>query len=282
MSFQYVPGLLRTPKIPQLNVPQGVWRGKDNDEGFYAFNAGSTWGRYVMVRGTSFAPSLLVDGSTLSPVYSDVNGYIYWQGNGYAYYSQLFGWIWCSRFPGYEPVEEQEKDPETGKSGWTGDEFYTFSSFPSGDDAEVKMTPRGSVREKDPKALKMKWERWACNYEFGVYEGKGGASGKKVLGLPRFYGNGEEFIRSLNRVNGNYTYGRIRNSGGRWLIGEYGAASGWHEGSEPKPDGGSVTFRFCKPEGSDVYGRDISVSFDRYVEGDERDTAYLGEVAVWR
>ena len=66
------------------------------------------------------------------------------------------------------------------------------------------------------------------------------------------------------------------------MIGEVGSTNGWHEGSEPKPGGGSVTFKFCVPEGSDVKGTAITVSFDSYVMGEETDTGYLGEVAVWR
>ena len=46
--------------------------------------------------------------------------------------------------------------------------------------------------------------------------------------------------------------------------------------------GGAVTFKFTKPQGSDAQGSDISVSFDKYVCGEERDTAYLGSVAIWR
>ena len=282
MSFQYVPGLLRTPAIPMVSLPRGVWRGKGADEGYYAFSAGSSWGSFVMVRGTGFVPSLIAGGNRLTPVFSDVNGYIHWSGSGYIYYSQTYGWVWCRMFPGYEPVEEKVTDPSTGKAEWTGDEFYVIQSFPYGDDSETRMTPRGSAREKDPQPLKASWERWACNQEFGVYEGKGGASGKRVLGTPQFSGNGEKFLRSVNRTNGYYTYGRIHNSNGRWVIGEIGSSTGWHEGAEPKADGGSVSFRFCRPEGSDVTGRDISVSFERYVEGEESDTAYLGEVAVWR
>ena len=66
------------------------------------------------------------------------------------------------------------------------------------------------------------------------------------------------------------------------MIGEVGSAAGWHEGSEPKAGGGATSFKFTAPEGSDAKGSDISVAFDSYVMGDETDTAYLGEAAVWR
>ena len=283
MSFQYVPGQVRTPEIPNFSPSEGMWRGKGSDDGLYVLRgAGYSWGNFVMVRSPDFCPSLLIDNSTYKPVFSDVNGYIYWQGSGYVYYTQTYGWVLCSKFPGYEPLEEYERDEKTGEGKYKGDDFWTFSSFPSGEDRDVTMTPRGAQREKESKKLKMTWERWVGNQEFGEYEGKGGASGKKVLGLPQFRGNGETFLRSLNKENGYYTYGRIHHTGSKWVIGEVGSASGWHEGSEPKPDGGSVTFAFCRPEGSDITGQNITVSFDRYVCGDERDTAYLGEVAVWR
>jgi len=282
MSFQYVPGLIRIPKVPNFTPPPGVWRGLDSDQGYFAFQGGgSGWGNYVMVQGENFAPNLTVDGSVYKPVYTDINGYIYWRGSGYIYYSLDWGWVQCNMFPGYEPVETSEYDSEKGETVYGGDSFYVIGSIPSSEGKSSRMTPRGSFRNKEIKNVSTAWERWAGNTEFGEYEGKGGASGKKILGLPKFRGNGETFIRSVNKERGYFTYGRIHNASGKWVIGEIGSANGWHEGSEPKA-GGSVTFQFCKPEGSEIKGSNISVSFDSYVMGEETDTGYLGEVAVWR
>ena len=282
MSFQYVPGLLRIPEVPNFTPPPVIWRGKGGDEGLFAFNAGYSWGGNVIVRDPNFCYKLEIDGTLLSPVFSDINGYIYWSGNGYVYFTQTYGWVLCDRFPGYEPLEDFEWG-EDDERVWKGDAFYTFSRPPYGPDSEVVMRPRGSLNESDEtKSMKAVWPRWvAKNGEFGVYEGKDGEGGVKVKGLPRFSGNGEYFVRSLNKENGYFSYGRIHNAGGKWVIGEVGSAGGWHEGSEPDV-GGSVNFRFVKPEGSEATGSDISVSLRDYVCGDETDAAFLGSAAIWR
>ena len=283
MSFQLVPSLFRIPSVPSLSPPDAIWRGKGSDEGCFAFNAGYSWGGHVIVRDGNFCPCLQIDGQKLTPVYTDINGYVYWQGGGYVYYTKTYGWVYMSgMFPGYEPVENYKF--EDGEYVWQGDQFYTFGSPPYSPESEVEMRPRGSISESgSAKTLKAIWPRWAAKSgEFGVYEGKDGESGEKVKGLPQFKGGGETFLRSLNKDKGHYTYGRIHYASGKWVIGEVGSAGGWHEGSEPKADGGAVTFKFTKPEGSDAQGSDISVSFDKYVCGDETDTAYLGGVATWR
>jgi len=284
MSWQYIPGQIRVPKVPFWNPPDGIWRGVGNDEGYFAYqSANSSWGSYVVVRKEKFIPSVMIGGSAMTPVWSDVNGYVYFQGRGYLYYTQTWGWVLCDKFPGYEPLEESKRDVETGETTYSGDTFYVLSYFPSSEGSEVDLTPRGEVRGKEGKKLKLAWERWTCNYEFGEYEGKGDASGKKIVGLPQFRGNGETFLRSLEKDGSwHFTYGRIHYASGKWVIGEVGSAAGWHEGAEPKAGGGAVTFAFCRPEGSEITGTNISVSFDRYVGGDETDTAYLGEAAVWR
>ena len=137
---------------------------------------------------------LQVDGEyAMTPVFSDINGYVYWEGSGYVYYTQTYGWVYCNKFPGYEPFEDYEYNYEDKEYIWKGDEFYTFSSPPYGPDNEVKMEPRGSIHKSGKeKTLKAVWPRWvAKNGEFGVYEGKDGESGQRIKGLPRFKGNGE-------------------------------------------------------------------------------------------
>ena len=282
MSFQFVPGLIRIPEVPNFMTPDRVWRGKGSDSRRFAFPGDGYWGSYLMVEDGDFAPYLLVDGSRFKPVFTDINGYIYWQGNGYVYFTLSWGWVLCSVFPGYEPIETSEYDSEKGETVYSGDSFYTIGSIPAPEGRSSRMTPRGQLRNKEVKTLTAGWKRWVSNSEFGEYEGKGNASGTLVLGVPRFRGNGEYFTRSVEKDKTyHYTYGRIHYASGKWVIGEIGSANGWHEGSEPKP-GGSVNFRFCVPEGSDVKGSDISVSFSDYVMGEETSVGYLGEVSVWR
>lgn len=281
MSFQLVPSIFRTPEIPNFYLPTTVWRGKGADDGLFSFYA-SGWGGYIMVRAGEYAPTIKIGSSTLYPVYSCVNGYIYWRGNGYIYNSRNYGWIWAFEFPGYEPLENHHF--EDGNRTWTGDRFYSLSSPPTSADDEVILTPRGSLYENgDERTATPYWPRWvAKSGEFGIYEGVDGASGERVKGIPRFRGNNwEYFERSFKKENGYFTYGRIHHKEEKWVLGEIGSDSGWYEGEEPKV-GGSVTFRFCKNEDSEVEGDDITVSFVSYVAGDETETAYLGSVAIWR
>ena len=282
MSFQYVPSLLRIPTVPNFTPPNGIWRGRGRDEGLFAMKTGYGWGNYAIVRDGNFCFRLKFDNYILTPVYSDINGYVYWEGNGYVYYTQTYGWVWCKMYPGYEPVENYEFDRDGRKYVWNGDEFYTLARPPSSPGNEVEMTPGGRIHDEEPKTMTALWPRWkAKSGEFGRYEGADGESGEKVLGLPRFSGGGETFVRSLNTDNGHYTYGRIHYASGKWVIGEIDSLGGWHEGSEPDPDG-SVNFRFVKPEGSEAEGRDITVSLQDYVCGDETEAAFLGSVATWR
>lgn len=280
MSWQFVPSLFRTPEIPGFTLPNGIWRGKGGDEGYYSFYT-SGWGGNVIVERGSFCPNIMIGSSRYTPVYSDVNGYIYWSGNGYIYNSLTYGWILAYEFPGYEPIENMSW--EDGKVTWQGDRFYTMNAPPVSEENEEKLRPRGSLTEEGQEQIATAvWPRWvAKSGEFGVYEGKDGRNGERVKGLPRFRGSGEWFIRSLNKEKGYFTYGRIRFNGGKWVIGEVDSDAGWHEGEEPKV-GSTVTFRFMKPKGSEAKGSDIAVAFYDYVAGEETETAYLGSVAIWR
>jgi len=279
MSFQYVPSQFRIPQVPNWTPPDGFWCGLKEDAGMFAFRS-YNWGGYVMTKDC-FCYSLKVDGSELKPVYSSINGYAYWEGSGYVYYSQTYGWVWSNLFPGYEPVEDREYDEEKKEWVYSGDAFYTISSLPSSEDSEQEMTGRGTNYGKEAKKLTAVWKRWASQKEFGKYEPKGDASGDKYLGLPRFRGNGTDYVRSFAKENGYYKYGAIRHSGSKWVIGEIGSDSGWWEGSEPSKEG-SVTFKFTVNEGSEAKGQDISVSLYDYVKGDERAAVMLGEAAIWR
>ena len=280
MSFHYVPGQFRIPKVPNFTLPDGIWCGADSDSGLFAFDAGYSWDGRIMSRELCY--SLSIGGSTLKPVFSSINGYVYWSGSGCVYYTQTYGWVYMSgMFPGYEPLEDY--DYKDGETTWTGDRFYTFYSFPQPGGGAVTLTPRGSIHDSgEPKEMTAVWPRWkAKRGEFGEYEPVDGAEGTRWLGLPRFKGGSEYFVRSFAKTNGHFSYGRIRHSDGKWVIGELGSDAGWHEGSEPSRDG-SVTFKFTKKEGSEAEGQDITVSLYDHVKWDERAKAYLGEVAIWR
>jgi len=280
MSFQYAPSQFRLPEVPNWTPPNGIWCGLGVDAGYYAFY-NSSWGGYVMTKG-QFSYSLKIGAAVLKPVYASINGYCYWEGSGYVYYSRVWrSFVWASEFPGYEPVEDREWDE--GKEEWkfSGDSFYVLESLPYSEDRSATAVGRGRNYGKDDVEVAAVWSRWTCGREFGKYEPKGDASGFRYLGLPRFRGNGEYYVRSFARENGHYRYGAIHYAEGKWVIGEIGSDSGWHEGNEPSKDG-SVTFRFTVNEGSEAQGRDITVEHLDYVKGDESAGALLGEVAIWR
>ena len=285
MGYQFVPGLARIPKVPAWTPPSGLWRGTGADEGLFAYRMQTDgWGRYVIVRRENFIPSLTVDGAKLRPSFLDVNGCIFWTGSWYVYWSVEWGWVCTGMAPGYEPVEEVRRNPETGKVTYDGDDFYVIESFPSAGGSPTTAQGRGRQRGKSTKSIGLAWPRWTSDMEFGEYQPADGETGARRMGLPRFRGsNGETFVRSLHKAaDGHYTYGSIRWQMSRWVIGEYWSEAGWHEGDEPNPDAGSQRFAFTRKPGSEATGEDITVSFDAWVCGEERDTAYLGEATVWR
>ena len=158
MSFMYVPALLRIPDVPGFSPPDGVWRGVGKDYGLFAFRPGtSSWGYSVMTQG-SFVCSLMVDGYELKPVYSTVNGYIHWTGNGYLYNTIAYGWVYAAgKFAGYEPIEENiSYDKDTGTYSAEGDSFWSlWGSPPCRPDEEVELVAlfvqrceRWSVKKK--------------------------------------------------------------------------------------------------------------------------------------
>ncbi len=280
MSWEKVPSLFRMPEVPGWTPPDSMWRGKGADSGLFAFYD-YPWGGYLIVKKEDLAFSLKIGSSVFTPVFTDVNGRIYWQGSGYVYWSRVCQtWIWTQMFPGYEPVESYTFE-EDG-TVWSGDGFWSFERPPSGPGVEIELTPRGSYTGKrDPIAMTAVWPRWVSQTEIGVYTGADGREGEKSMGIPRFTDGTEIFERSLEREDGHFTYGRIRFKSGKWVIGTPGADEGWREGEEPSRSG-SVTFRFCRNEGSDAEGSDMTVSFKDLVKGSAKSTAFLGSVAVWR
>ena len=281
MSWQFVPGQFRVPESPICPLPpEDIWRGTGSDEGLFAFMPrGGNFGNRIISR--QFHPSLVVEGLRLDPVYTEVNGWMYWSDGRYShvYYTLSWGWVYARGVhPGYEPLEEYDY----GRQEYTGDEFYTVSSLPSSDGATGRLRARGMARRYGDSSLQALWPRWTSPQEFGVYQAEGGESGTRTLGLPRWRGSdGVERTRSLKKTSGYFTYGDIRRVGTKWQIGTSGSEAGWHEGSEPKP-GSSATFRFMKNQGSEATGSDITLSFLGYYAGEEADEALVGEVALWR
>ena len=277
MSFIRADINIRTPTIPGMEIEQPVYFGSGDDSGVVVYNPGnSDFGNSIMTTD-KWAYSLKVGGSEFQPVFDDINGYIYWEnGSDYIYHVQAYGWVKCDKFPGYVPIENY--DSETRK--YTGDSFHAGNLPAAG--VTGTFEPRGDERDNGSSiSVEVIFPRWVCSDSFfGEYEGTDGVSGVKILGVPAFSCDGTTYVRSIEKVNGYYTYGDIRNVSGKWVIGELNAGSGWWEGSEPEVDG-SVTFKFCKPKDSDITGSNKTVQFIEYVEGDNYQEAYYGDVAKW-
>ena len=121
------------------------------------------------------------------------------------------------------------------------------------------------------------------NSPYGVYKPHGDVSGQRVIGLPEWKdGYGLRYTRSMNKEkNGHYSYGFIHYDKGKWLIGSVGDENGWYEGDEPKVNQSTI-FRFMKNDDSEVTGTNRTISFDKYVAGNEKQYIYIGEAAIWR
>ena len=173
---------------------------------------------------------------------------------------------------------------DSSRKSYMGDRFWSGSLPDTRDGAVTVFQPRGSIRNDGcTRTLEFWMPRRVSKTQFGIYTPANTAvSGQRIMGLPRFIDNeGSVYIRSFSRVDGAYTYGAIHRAGNKRLIGQEGSSSGWFEGEEPNVQG-TVTFRFCKNEDSDLARADLSVSLKDFIQGDERFTTYLGEFSIWR
>ncbi len=290
MSYIKSQTALMHPNIPgDSSIEKTVWVGIGGryigDGGKIAFY--DTRLKKYLITELKFVYDLEIDGDTYEAKFSDVNGYIYWEYSGrYFYYSATHeAWVLCGKFPGYEPVETEtkNKNEETGneETVYGGDEFYSGSFLGT----NASLSPRGKNKKSNASEntnldVTVVFPRWESNTEFGEYEPKDGASGTRILGVPKWQGNdGKDYIRSADKDGSYYRYGSIHYENGKWIIGMIDSPSGWWEGNEPKPKSGE-TFTFKKPEGSDIKGENISLSWVGYVHGEETETGYVGQVAI--
>ena len=140
MSFQYVPTQLRSPTIPNWNPQKGFWRGIEADSGLLAFNTDNGNLGYYVITQNLWTYRLKIDNAIYSPVFNDVNGYIYWKyGSSFFYYSRSYGWILHNRFPGYEPKENYNSETRE----YEGDAFHAGSLPSVKDNSYSYLQPRG-------------------------------------------------------------------------------------------------------------------------------------------
>lgn len=283
MSFHYIPTMMRSPTIPGYVLQRGYWRGVSADEGFLIlYHGNSNLGNYIITQQL-WSYQLKIDNNIFTPIYNDVNGYIYWQySSTYFYCSKSYGWVLSNVFPGYEPKEVYNSETHE----FEGDSFHSGSVPSIGDGKYSYLQPRGTNRNNggSNKTVYFWFPRWQSTNGVlcGEYEPKCGKTGTKSVGLPRWRDNqGSYYVRSFNRIASHYTYGPIRYESGKWIIGTVNSPGGWWEGKEPDKKS-SVTFTFCKPEDSEITGSNLTLTFYDYVQGNESAPAYMGEVAIWR
>ena len=106
MSFHYIPTMMRSPTIPGYAPQRGYWRGVGAEQGFLVlYHGNSNLGNYIITQQL-WSYQLKIDNNIFTPIYNDVNGYIYWQySSTYFYCSKSCGWVLSNVFPGYEPKE---------------------------------------------------------------------------------------------------------------------------------------------------------------------------------
>lgn len=280
-----------------------VYVGSGSDDGYFLYYASSS-SKWVISKyfGTSFVMSGALSG-TLVPKYvnygnetvyatgtlGDVPTYALWFDVTY-----VSRWIISPYTPGILPVEYWlPTDPINAPGGaghYQGSAFYAGTPPALGGTAtfQARGYNRGETLDSYEGAsvtMTTKYERWESSTLYGEYTAAGGASGTKYCGLPQWKdGSGDTYIRSLTKTNyGKYSYGSISYNAtySKWLIGAYGSASGWWEGSEPSKTS-PVTFTFKVPEGSELTGANKTIAFDKYVKGENSETIYLCEAATWK
>ncbi len=267
MSFYYSPTRLIHLDIPNIEL-QGLWIGEGEDDGFILLKTGDNY----VITANSFAYILKVDGRFHYPVFSsEVGGAITWQSSYYSTYivkNTGSADIW---YYGTSLTVSSY-----GGNFWTG-EIPTENS-PS------EFTPIGVALEDGESSVTIEyyWTRWQSKTFLGEYEPLDGATGTKIVGTPQWVDDsGTYYTRSSLKVDGNYTYGTIKFVDDKWIMGNIGDNQGWHEGLEPSTSS-SVIFYFKKNDGSSASGTDKIVTFNKYIMGSNKKTAYIGEAALWR
>lgn len=261
-----------------------------DDEGYKLFYH-SRLSKWVI--GTYWGMIILRGSGQYIPTYKSFNGYSsYVLDSNVLWYDLIYGWVITTTTPGVSPIEywkpvDPVNDPD-GAGSYQGTAFYTGTPPALGGSATFQA--RGSLRgtTKDaysgtPITITTQYQRWESATLYGEYTAAGGASGTKYCGLPQWTdGDDNTYIRSISKTDGKYSYGNIKYdiTSLKWLIGTYGSASGWYEGSEPSKTG-SVTFTFTVPEGSELTGTNKTISFDEYVKGENTQTVLITEVSRW-
>lgn len=278
MPFRILPSAIRATSILECNSV-GVMAGIDAEDGLIAWYSGSLF-KWVLVDSQEFPFDCVIsfNGDTLLPYGVAVHGSPAWVGATY-----------CIYLP-------------SGSSNWVAMPYLNLGYYAPATGAAFDwwqyngVTPQTATFTKQGTAAADvvsdtdAWERWESDTQFGVYAAAGTtATGTHTVGLPMWKdGAGVEYVRSLETTGtpANYTYGAAYydSVNSAWIIGNHGAAGGWHESAEEPSLSTPRTFTFTADpsESPAPTGADIVLTFDSFAKGDSTETAYIGEAAIWR
>lgn len=289
--------------------------GIGEDAGYYAYFDGSSGG-YIIAAG--FTPNIKIGNRVFFPVYSLINGHIYWQSpeaKEYIYYHNG-RYILISEvletpifnderyYPGLSPysIRNPNTDLYEGE-GW----YYTMVTLDGITpgfllDISIIFYPAGACENQPsppPIEATAELDYYVCMDEgrtgaVGKYD-RVGASGEKYIGTPWWSDNlgneyepalspGQRFDNAIRYLgtDGDIVYGYSRG----WIIGDYGSPAGWYTGNRPNRNG-SVTFEYMYPEGIVPCGStetppSRTLTFRGYREGNIQSSIYIAEPNICR
>ncbi len=314
MSWRESNSTFRTPPMPHSkNNPKDVfwirYGGSTDNPCRVIYQEES--GNWIMAY--EIGPGYLPNGSTriaeerYYPTYHLSNGKMTYFAN------QVIHCLWYNHESGkwilsdlYEETLFEEwvwnDSSDTSQGGYyTGTNWWEADQLPSGDGEVVSFVGRGLYRgtefggfNGETFELAFYWNRWEWieeqnNPPFGEYLYKGNdpnfADSVFCFGLPQWTDqDGNQYIRSLDKVGNYYTYGSIYYNFAteKWMIGYPGIDQTWWEGSALSKDS-QVTFAFKKGDNvsPDVTGENKVFTFDKYVSGNSSVNVLMGQVPIW-
>lgn len=289
MSFIYFPTRILVPNSPILDYDEGLWVGQGDDSYLNVFEVYGAYEGFIM--SEYFAPDIIIDDSILYPNFTNINGYMCWEGSGRCiYYSRSYGrFIMTKEFLGFEPLEKYNRETKE----YEGDEFYAIT-FPYDKNDKGTATPRGSLRDKEDEPtldVQLQWDCWIAKdpyEEFGEYVSEPHfGEDPKFIGLPTWKEDNKKHAKSLTPDSkGYHTYGEIFFNPyfNVWMLGEYNSPSGWWEATKEPTAPDDITLKFTLPKDAPNNAEkkpDRIFKFDSYTKGNTVKGIWIGEVSRW-
>lgn len=274
------------PLIPGIQRMDGFWIGFDAlcvvapHRVAYRIVIGTTGRpRYLYcianIASAFIGYGLKIDGEIYVPNYTGINGYVYWQGAlGNVFYNGF-------NFVLFNGTRNPYSSYTNVLTGETFQDSYWIGDIPSFSSRGTKVfQPSGSA--SGTKTVEIYFPSFVSESRFGEYRNESGSTA--VLGVPSFSDEtGALYIRGMMRErSGEYSYGAIHYSDGKWGIGDADASGGRYESASGPSVNASTVFRWSIPGGKAGADATRTVTFREYVAGGDQMAAYLGEVAIWR